>query len=314
MSDPRRFIDLHMHSTASDGVHPPAELMRLAAARRLSAVALTDHDTTTGLAEAARAAAEAGMEFVPGIELSARFEPHTLHLLCYFIDPDCQELHQALDRIIRWRRERNAAILDRLAALGMDLRNDPELRDAIERDRGTAHVLGRPHIALALVRAGYVPSFRAAFDRLLARGSAAYVARRTLSAREALALIHAAGGVASLAHPSHLHCGAQRELETLLARLKDLGLDAVEAYHPDHQPRDTRWCVEAARRLDLALTGGSDFHGRPGVAPPRMAVGFSKAHILYEHLEALRARRNAEADRAPGVGSAMPISETPPAR
>lgn len=280
-----------MHSTASDGVYPPAELMRLAAARRLSAVALTDHDTTAGLAEAARAATEAGLEFVPGIELSARFEPHTLHLLGYFIEPDCRELQATLDQIVRWRRERNVAILDRLTIMGMNVRDDPELRDAIERESGGAHVLGRPHIAQALVRAGHVPSFRAAFDRLLARGGAAYVARRTLSPREALALIHAAGGVASLAHPSHLHCGTQREFEMLLVRLKDLGLDAVEAYHPDHQPRDTRWCVEAAHRLDLALSGGSDYHGRPGVAPPHVAVGFTTVHIQYEHLETLRARR-----------------------
>lgn len=289
MSDPRRWIDLHMHSTASDGAHRPADLMRLCAARRLSAVALTDHDTTAGLAEATEAAQEAGIELVPGVELAATLGPRSVHLLCYLFDPADAAFQQTLDQIRTWRRERNEAILARLGQLGIriELRADP--RDP------PPHSIGRPHMAHALVRAGRAASFADAFSRFLAHGAAAYVPRKTLTAEESIAAARAAGGVVSLAHPCQIRCDSPPELETLVGRLKDVGLSAIEVYHSDHGPEQTRRYVEMAKRLGLAMTGGSDYHGRPGLPPPEQSIGFSHVRVSADHLDVLRSLTNARA-------------------
>lgn len=276
----RRWIDLHMHSTASDGVYPPAKLMQMARDRGLSAVALTDHDTVSGLREAAETAARIGLEFVPGIELAATRDRGALHILGYFVDPACPAFQTVLTKLVERRHDRNRAILSRLAEFGIDI--DYE---RLRRDAGT-EVVGRPHIAAAMIRCGAVAGLREAFGRFLGRGRPAFVARETLSAEDAIAVIREAGGVASLAHPSQLGCETRLELETILYRLKAAGLGAIEVLHPDHSTRISKEYGDLASRLGLATTGGSDFHALGPVIV--RGVGFVKPRIPYSWLDLLR--------------------------
>ena len=287
--DPRRWIDLHMHSTASDGAFAPAKLMELAKLRGLSAVALTDHDTTAGLAEAAAKAGEIGLDFVPAIELAAERSRGVLHILGYFVDADAPGLKTFLADIVAKRDERNRAILERLAAMGTSI--DPAFLTATP---GTT--IGRPHIAEALVRAGAASSFHDAFTRYLARGAAAFVERRTAEAEEVIAVIRAARGVASMAHPSQLRCESHLELVTVLHRLREAGLAALEVRHPDHSADQTRVYTELAFRLSLACSGGTDFHSL-GARLDR-GVGFGKVRVPYEWLDELRNRRSAASNAA----------------
>ncbi len=276
-----RWIDLHLHSTASDGAYTPARLMEMAAARGLSAVALTDHDTVAGLAEAAAQAAALGLEFIPGIELEASCGRGLMHILGYWIDPDCQALTGLLDRMLAGRHTRNAEIIARLADVGIDL-DYRAIRDAA----GSGSV-GRPHIAGALVRLGAVAGFREAFDRFLGPSGAAHVPLASSSAAEIIAAITAAGGIASLAHPATLRYDSHLELRTILRRLTDVGLRAIEVIHPSHTAKESRLFVELAERLGLAPTGGSDFH-KLGVRAAK-GVGFGRVRVGYSVLEALAA-------------------------
>ncbi len=260
----------------------------MARERGLSAVALTDHDTTAGLAEAARAAEEVGIEFVTGVEVETKHRRGTLHVLGYGIDPASAVLQRALAGLVERRHERNRKIVDRLAGLGV----------AIDYDKIVAAtpggVVGRPHLASALVRCGAVADASQAFARYLAEGAAAWVQRETLSADEAIDVIRGAGGVASLAHPSKLRYESSLELETLLRRLRDAGLTAIEVYHPDHRDGQTRAYVEMALRLDLAMTGGSDFHHARG--EPIGKIGFARVRVSYDLLAPLLdGRRNTRA-------------------
>jgi predicted metal-dependent phosphoesterase TrpH len=275
----RRWIDLHMHSTASDGAFSPGRLMELAHIRGLHACALTDHDTTAGLAEAGAAAARLDLEFVPAIELAAERTRGVLHILGYFIDPASPALNKHLAEIIARRDERNRGILERLAALGIHLEPDAIAREA-------AGIVGRPHIAQALVRIGAARDLPDAFARFLGNGAAAQVERRTAPAAEVIGAIRAAGGIASLAHPTQLKCESALELETVLHDLRDSGLQAIEVRHPDHAPAQADDFLELAQRLQLIPTGGSDFHAL--ATRIEHGVGFGKVRVPYEWLAQLR--------------------------
>lgn len=278
-----RWADLHMHSTASDGGYAPTKLMNMAAARRLAAVALTDHDTIDGLAEAAQAAATHGMEFVPGIELEARQGRRVVHILGYFIDAASPELLRQLADERQRRDQRNREIVSRLAALGIRLDYD-----ALVKANG-GRPLGRPHLANELVGLGIVSSFRQAFSRYLGSGAAAYMPRVVREAGEAVAMIRAAGGVASLAHPSRVGCETSLELENVVRRLQEAGLAALEVSHPDVTGEFARVCERLATKLDLVPTGGSDFHRFVGAERP--GTGFYGHRVPCEWIAALRARR-----------------------
>jgi len=280
-SQPRRWIDLHLHSTASDGAYAPAKLIDMAKARGLCAVALTDHETAAGLAEATAAAAEAGIEFVPGIEVAAQRARGTMHVLGYFFDAGSSALNEFLNKVLAKRHERNRAILGRLAELGIELD-----REKLERS-ADGPVLTRPHIARALVHSGVAGSFKEAFNRYLADGAAAWVRREIPTAEKAIDAIRGAGGVASLAHPSMLGYTSHLELETVLRGLCDAGLQGIEVYHPDHTSQQTRLFVEMAARFDLAMTGGSDFHAFDS---HRGGGGFGGIRVPYAVLEPLRQR------------------------
>lgn len=245
-------IDLHLHTTASDGRCSPTELVQRVHAAGVRVFAVTDHDTVAGHAEAAAAARVHGVEFVPGIEITAVWAGRDVHVLGYWVD-DVRPAFAAFLEAQRARRvARVEAIGAALAAEGAAIDLGPLLISV--RNRPGASV-GRPDLARLLVAAGHASSVQDAFDRLLGDGCPAYVARSGVSPEEVVAMIHDAGGVASLAHP-----GVTRR-DDRLAAWAAAGLDALEAYHSDHSEAEVTLYLERARALGLAVTGGSDFHG-----------------------------------------------------
>lgn len=245
-------IDLHLHTTASDGALAPRDLVRRAAAAGLTIISVTDHDTLAGLREAAGAARELGMTCVPGIEITAVEEDRDVHVLGYFFDPAAASLDRFLkaQRADRVRRVRE--MCERLAAAGMDVRADPALSAPPETSERS---IGRPAIADALVRAGLARDRDDAFERFIGRGGPAYVPRHGISVAEVVQIIRAAGGVASLAHP------VLASLDHRIPELARAGLGALEARHSDH-PADVEARYRAlAAELSLSVSGGSDFHG-----------------------------------------------------
>jgi predicted metal-dependent phosphoesterase TrpH len=273
--------DLHAHSTASDGAYTPAQVVELARRGGLGAVALTDHDTTAGLAEA-RAAAAGAVELVAGVEITAEHAGREVHILGYFIDPDDRALGEALAAVRAERAERFAAMVARLRACGVTL-GEEALAPASAADS-----LGRRHLAEALVRSGAAATVREAFARWLRDGGRAAVPKRRLPVAEALALVRGAGGVASWAHPG-ADCGPAS-----LAELRGLGLGAVEAEYPDVRGARQRELRGWAAALGLAVSGGSDCHG-----PGRRCLGCRS--VTAAELEALR-RRAANPPLSPASG------------
>jgi len=245
-------IDLHTHTTASDGRCTPRELVARARAAGVTVLSVTDHDTVAGLAPAADACEDAGIEFVPGIEITAVRDEADVHLLGYFIDPAAPELAAFLAAQRQQRLDRVGRIIARLAELGMPLDAEAILRPALEH-AGTS--IGRPAIARALVSSGYVASTNDAFDAWLARGRPAFVAREGAAPENVIAQIHAAGGIASMAHPGLLG----RDL--WIAALVAAGLDAIESYHTNHDEAATARYRAVAAQNGVAVSGGSDFHG-----------------------------------------------------
>jgi len=277
-------LDLHLHSTCSDGTFTPSELVAEALRQSLTAIALTDHDTVDGVAELTRAAEGTGLEAVAGIEISAEFgSGEGMHILGYLVRPDDSQLQDRLNWMREGRRLRNQEILSKLQAL--DIRLTPE---DVRKHAGT-HVICRPHVAMALVEKGYVSSTREAFDRYLGKSRPAYVPRRRLSPAESIRLITDSGGVPVLAHPGTLQIG-RNALSELLLTLKDSGLQGLEVHHPQHEPSQRRRYAELAAGLDLVATGGSDFHG--ALTPDlTMGRGFGDLRVPDETLAQLRARR-----------------------
>jgi len=279
------YADLHAHSTFSDGTLTPSALVALAASRGVRALALTDHDTVAGYADAAKAGAQHGVELICGVEITV-WHRRELHLLAYFVDPTDAALSELLIRRAQARRERVREIAARLNQLGAPI--DPEVILAACRDGN----VGRPHIARALIAAGHCASLDEAFDRYLGRDGRAYVTATHLPIEDAMRVAHDAGGVVSLAHP-----GIEK-VDDALPALVELGLDALEAHHPAHSYAETARYIGMCQLLGLQATGGADFHGHPGSAPPG-AFGLSS-----EGLAALRARRRSGPAPAAVLGSA----------
>ena len=271
-------IDLHSHTLHSDGQRTPRELFAEAKAAGVHVLSVTDHDTVSGLAECAEAAAESGVRLVPGIELSAELHGREVHVLGHFIDPVSPALRALANEMLAERRERMERMVRRAQDAGMKI----ALEQVIAHSGGEN--LGRPHLARALVAAGYARSVKDAFDRFLTARGTLFVDRRRLSAQASIELVHRAGGTATVAHP-----GANKVSRQELAVLARLGLDAVEAFHPDHVPNQAeafeRWSAELA----MLVTAGSDFHG-PQVQPGRKLGDRSLARDRFDALEA-RAHR-----------------------
>ncbi len=285
------YVDLHTHSTASDGTDPPAALAARAAEAGLAAIALTDHDTTAGLGACAGACAEHGIELVPGIEVSCRRGKPlgAMHILGYFIDPDSEALAAVTARLADARARRAPEIVERLNELGVDVTID-EVTGATE-----GAMIGRPHIAAVLVDKGYARTIADAFVRYLGSGAPAYVRKDNLTTEQAIHAIHQAGGLAVLAHPIQLRCDDDDELELVVRRLVDEGLDGVEAHHTDHSAAAARKYRKLADRFDLAVTGGSDYHGG------RKDIPLGSQRIGYDVLERLRRRHEHRPGRTAGV-------------
>jgi len=276
-------IDLHAHSTCSDGSLTPEALAARGAEAGLNALALTDHDTTAGVAAFLAACEGLPMDGVGGVEISAAVPRGTLHMLGYFVDPGPCELQDALAHIRGGREERNRTILANLNKLGFELTWEDV--KAFSGDE----VMGRPHFAQALMAGTYVRSKTEAFDRYLGKGKPAYADRFRLPPAESVALIAGAGGAAVLAHPFTLDLGPEA-LDRLVAELRAAGLAGIEAYYPEHSPRQREQYLALAEKHGLVATGGSDFHGElnPDI---RLGVGFGSLHVPDEVLDALRAHR-----------------------
>ena len=248
-------IDLHTHSSASDGTDPPGELVRAAKASGLDVVALTDHDAMSGWVEAMQVAAEIGITVVPGVEISTRFRHRGVHLLAYLPDAGHPPLVEELDRILVGRTERTPAIVSALRDHGIAITEDD-----VRRESGGSVAAGRPHVADALVRLGVATDRTQAFADLLDPGRPGYVNRYAAPLEDMIPLVAAAGGVTVLAHPWGRRGRAVLD-EEAIADLRDLGLAGIEVDHQDHSPADRAELRALAADLDLVVTGSSDHHG-----------------------------------------------------
>ncbi|MCB1247677.1 MAG: PHP domain-containing protein [Acidimicrobiia bacterium] len=280
-------IDLHVHSTASDGLDTPSELISSAAAIGLRIVALVDHDTLSGIPEARDSAASHDIELIPGTELSVEHGERKMHLLVYFLEPGPGPLQDRLHGLRNGRDLRNRAMVEKLRGLGYGI----TMGDVLAHAHGQS--VGRPHIADALAANGLVPDRDTAFDDLLADGGPAYVERERLTAIDAIALARASGAVPVIAHP--LTTGSRVPLRSsdwaeLLRDLTDAGLGGIEAYYPQHNQRERDRFAEIARALGIAATGGSDYHGE-GARRNRLGVGFGDLNVPLSAVDELIAQR-----------------------
>lgn len=275
-------VDLHLHSTASDGSVPPDELMELAAAQRLTTVALTDHDTLEGLPLAGKAAERLGIELVPGTELSLEYDGG-MHLVVLWLERREGPLQDRLEWLREGRTERNRRILEALAEAGI-LVTPEELAE--QAGSGT---IGRPHIAAVMMRKGYVTDIGSAFDLWLGRGRPAYASRPRLSPTEAVALARQSGAVPVLAHPHTLGITRAREMAELLAELTEAGLAGIEAFYAGYHRHEREGYADLARRFGLVPSGGSDFHGdyKPGL---QVGIGYGDLVVPRQVVDQLRER------------------------
>ncbi len=276
-------VDLHLHSTASDGSLPPEAIVDAASMLGLSAIALADHDVLAGVEPASRRGEAVGLEVIPAVEISTDYQETEVHILGYWVDPADAELESQLQHIRDGRITRASRIVERLGTLGVKLTLEDVLREA----RGAS--VGRPHVAAALVRAGVCTSPRQAFDRYLGKSGPAYVPRVRPSVPEAIEVIGRAGGCPVLAHPALVY--GQPRIVQDIARL---GAQGVEVYHPKHTPGQVETLLRVTESLGLLVTGGSDSHGEGGTDP----VPIGAANVpdsCAEGLREWRRRRNGQA-------------------
>lgn len=279
-----RYIDLHTHSSASDGSESPRALVEKAAAASLAAIAVTDHDSVAGVAEAVEAGRELGVEVVPGIEVSSDYLDNNVHILGYFIDIASPALGPVLDWVAVERNERNEKIAANLAAAGYDISIEA-LREAYP-----GAVLGRPHFCEYLFKKGHIASVKEGFDTLLGTGKPFYLPKRRISIQKAVEVIRTAGGIPVLAHPvmyGYDRAGICRLFDTVEA----LGIRHVEALYSENTEEETAWLLSECKRRGLGITGGSDYHGS---RKPWIELGRGKGdlRVPYELLEELRKDRS----------------------
>ena len=279
-------IDLHIHTTASDGTSTPVQILTQARELELGAFAITDHDTLDGVKEVLRLGIPPSVHFLTGVEISATPPPPfrcpgSFHILGYGIRPEDPVLNQILFQLQDARKNRNPRIIERLNQLGLDLSIDE-----VNQIAGKG-LLGRPHIARLMVKKGYAHSINDAFDNYLGKGKPAYIDKFRVDTPQAIMLIDAAGGLPVLAHPYLLETESEKELEDLLVMMKAMGLKGLEVYYPDHPPEYTEQYIELARKYGLLLTGGTDFHGslKPEI---QMGTGKGDFFVPYEIYEKLQ--------------------------
>lgn len=279
-------IDLHTHSTFSDGSLTPVELAGLAAKEKLTAIALTDHDTTAGIPLFLAACKERNLIGIAGVEISADVDSGTMHMLGYHVDPENAILGEALAKIRSGRDDRNSLIIERLNRIGKNITMADVLKHATE------DVVGRPHFAEALMDKGYVSSVKEAFDFYLGKGKPAYVDRFRFTPEIGIESIKKAGGVAVLAHPATLGL-KDKALREFVGTLAEAGLGGIEVYYSEHSSDQVIFYSALAREFKLVKTGGSDFHGRT-TPDMRLGRGFGPLRVedeLLGPLEAAAGRR-----------------------
>ncbi len=278
-----KIIDLHTHSTASDGSFTPTELAREAARAGVSAIALTDHDSVSGIAEITAAGEEYGLEVIAGVELSTEYEQEEIHVVGLFIDPGNEALLDQLQRFVDNRDNRNVQMIQNLSKAGFSI--TPEAVYEANPDS----VVARPHIARYLVATGQAADVNEVFERYIAAGKPCYVERYKISPVEAVHLIHAAGGLAILAHPC-LYRLPRETLLQMISELKEAGLDGIEALYSCNEGTDEEEYLRIARDFDLLISGGSDFHGS---SKPDIAIGTGRGDLCipYTLLEDMKDRR-----------------------
>lgn len=276
-------VDLHAHSTASDGTERPSEVVRLAVRAGLAAVALTDHDTLDGVEEARREAEKRGIELIPGTELSCDWDRGGLHIVVLFLEPGPGPLQDRLEELRDARHARNRSIARRLRDLGFGI----DYRDVLAEARGGS--VGRPHLAAVMKRRGYVPDIATAFREYLGAGRPAYVPRRLLPPEEAIDLALRSGAVPVMAHPHTLGLDNSAEYAETYRWLARAGLVGVECFYSEYEPATRRELERSVRSFGLLPSGGSDFHGdyKPGL---RVGVGRGDLEVPDRVLEALRDR------------------------
>ena len=278
-------IDLHIHTTASDGTFTPSEVISHAQKLKLKAISITDHDTIVGSSAAMRDGIPPSLNFLTGVEISAAPPPSyngsgSFHLLGYSIRLDNSELNQTLDKLQQARKNRNPSIIKRLNELGISL-----TLDEVRQEAGNAQ-LGRPHIAQLMVKKGVVASIDDAFERFLGSDKPAYVDKYRVKCARAIDVILAAGGIPILAHPGLLAYKDDSHLNELIGELKEMGIQGIEVYYPEHSAEQTSLFADLAQRHDLLMTGGTDFHGD---LHPDIEMGSGKGDLcipyeLYEKL------------------------------
>lgn len=276
----KKYIDLHVHSTASDGTLTPTEVVKLAASEGLSAIALTDHDTIDGIKEAMSVAGEYGIELIPGIEFSTAYEKREVHMLGLFIDPDNYALNEKLNELVATRDNRNEQMAANLRNAGIDI-TIPALTEMFPNA-----IITRAHFARYMYEKGYIKDIRLAFDKYIGDGRPCYVRREKISAKEVIDLIKNAGGIPILAHPL-LYGFNERELKECVATLTRTGLVGIEAIYSKNKGLDESKVRAVAKANSLLISGGSDFHGanKPGL---NIGTGYGHLAIPYEILAELK--------------------------
>lgn len=247
------YSDLHIHTNCSDGQYSPAKVVSLAKKHGLTNIAITDHDTVSGIEAALLAGREQSVNVIPGVELSAK-EYKKLHILGYNFHTDAPELTDMCNELVDGRTQRKYRIVDFLRERGVNVSVEE-----VEAEAG-GNVIGRPHFAAVMVKKGYVGSVQEAFDKHLDTPEFVKIEREKASAEKCISVIKKSGGKTSLAHPHQLQLNDDR-LEGLINKLKDFGLDAIECFYPLHTDKQTAFYLELAKKYDLHVTGGSDFHG-----------------------------------------------------
>ena len=273
-------IDLHTHTTASDGKLSPSQLVSYAREKDLRVVAVTDHDTIEGNEEAMEAGEREGIEVVPGIEISVDYSPGSMHMLGYFIAGGGHRLQEKLGLLQDSRADRNPKIIEKLNELGIAIDYDEVIKVS-----GGGQV-GRPHIAQVLMERGHTKTIQEAFDKYLGKGAPAYFDKFRLEAGDAISMIVEAGGVPVLAHPFTLGCKNTNDLEELIIQLVDHGVQGVEVFYPEHNAEQTAAYHLLAKRHNLLVTGGSDFHGPDMAGADLGGEGLHIPYTLFENLKA----------------------------
>ena len=279
------YVDLHLHTTASDGVLSPSEIVRYAKRKGLQAIAITDHDTIEGCEEGLSEGEKIGFEVIPGIEISAEHSPGSMHILGFFLNIHHPLLNERLEYLQRARAERNPKMVARLNKLGIEITYDEVLKAS-----GGGQV-GRPHFANVLMEKKIVRSFQEAFDRFLKKGAPAYVDKFRFTSKEALHFINEAAGVAVLAHPNTLGVNEISQLEKLILHLVDEGLKGIEVYYPEHSSAEVAQYKALAERYGLVSTGGTDYHG---IERNELDIGIGRGEMKlpYSIVEKIKAVRD----------------------